>query len=195
MKIILIKEVENLGKVGTITNVSDGYARNFLFPRNLAIKATPGALKHQENQLLVLKAKERKIKEQAQIIAESLKGKKITIKSKAGTKGKLYGTVTTREIALTLEKETSHKIDKKKIELAEPIKQIGEYTLTIKLHPEVSVNIDLIVEAEKVVEENTEEKSKEKIKENTKEKKESKKKTEKKQKEKSEKKNKVEQEG
>lgn len=147
MKVILIQDVKNLGNKGDVVNASDGYARNYLFPKKLAIEATQQNLKNLE----IMKEKENKQKElekqKAKAHGDKLDKKPLTIFAKAGEKGRLFGSITSMEIASAIEEQVGIKIDKRKIELPEPIKNLGEYKVKVKLHPEVHRGISIIVKA------------------------------------------------
>lgn len=147
MKVILLQDVKSVGKKGEIVNASDGYARNFLFPRKLAQEATEGNL-HIVNQK---KEAERKKKleeiEAAQKQAEEIKGKVVKIVTKAGEGGRLFGAITTKDIADSLKKQYNLDIDKKKI-TAETIKHTGTYEAEIKLYTEISTKINIVVSQE-----------------------------------------------
>ena len=145
MKVILLEDVKNVGKKGQIINAKDGYAINFLFPKNLAIEATDVNLKNLENAKKRKEDKEKKILEEAKVLEEQLMQKTIVIKTKTGENGKLFGSITTKEIADILEKEHGISIDKKKYDLEEPIKSVGEYYVKIKLHPTVNAKLKVIV--------------------------------------------------
>lgn len=145
MKVILLEDIKNVGKKGQIINAKDGYARNFLFPKNLAIEATEGNLKNLEHKKQAQEEKEKQILEEAKALEEKLMEKTVLIKTKAGEGGRLFGTITTKEIADLLEKEDGISIDKKKFELDEPIKSIGEHYVRIKLHPTVNAKLKVIV--------------------------------------------------
>lgn len=147
MKVILKEDVKGLGKKGKVCEVSDGYARNFLVPRGLAMEATQGNvqdLAHKQKQEELRKQKE---KEAALNLAAQIENMDVVLKVKVGDKGRLFGSVTNKEIAEVLEKDYKLKLDKRKIEMKEPVKAIGEYTVTIKLHPEVTGNLKIRVEA------------------------------------------------
>src|SRR3712207_1351665 len=137
MKVILLKDVKGKGKKGQVVNVSDGYARNFLFPKNLAEEATNSSLNilNKKNEI------ERKQKlaevEEAQRQAENLKNKEITIKAKSGENGKLFGAITNKDISVELKKKFNIDVDKKKI-VMETIKLAGTYDIEVKLYAEVS---------------------------------------------------------
>ncbi len=146
MKVILKEDVKTLGKKGKVCEVSDGYARNFLIPRGLAAEATQGNvqdLAHRQKQEEIRKQKEKDV---ALDLAKEIENMDVVLKVKVGEKGRLFGSVTNKEIAEVLEREYKLKIDKRKIELKEPIKAIGEHELTVKLHPEVSGNLKVKVE-------------------------------------------------
>lgn len=144
MKVILLEDVKNVGKKGSIINAKDGYARNFLFPKNLAIEATPVNLKNLENAQKQKEAKEKEILEEAKKLEEELMKITVVIKTKTGENGKLFGAVTTKEIAENIEKEHGYVIDKKKYDM-EPIKSVGEYFVKIKLHPQVNAKVKVVV--------------------------------------------------
>lgn len=148
MKVILLREIKNLGKEGDIKDVSDGYARNYLIPKGLAAEATANRLKeNQEKKLRVQKQKERE-KNEAQYFKEQLDGKALTIKVKTGGGNKLFGSVTSREISAIISEQLGISLDKKKIDLAEPIKHLGEYAVKIRLYPSIQAVIKIIVTAE-----------------------------------------------
>ena len=147
MKVILLKDIKALGKKGDVVNVSDGYARNFLFPKKAAQEATDSNLNILNNH----KEKERKEKlaeiEAAQKIAEKLKGQVVNITTKAGEGGKLFGAITSKDVAEQLEKQQDFKIDKKKI-VMDTLKHVGTYEVEIKLYAEVSTKVKVIVTEE-----------------------------------------------
>ncbi len=145
MKVILLQDVKNVGKKGQIINAKDGYANNFLFPKNLAIEATDVNLKNLEHAKKKKEEKENEILEEAKILEQELLEKTIVIKSKTGENGKLFGSITTKEISDLLEEEHGIVIDKKKFELDETIKSVGEYYAKIKLHPTVNAKLKVIV--------------------------------------------------
>jgi large subunit ribosomal protein L9 len=145
MKVILLEDVKNVGEKGQIINAKDGYARNFLFPKNLAIEATPSNLKNLENTKRLQDEKENEIYEEAKKLEEELMKITIVLKSKAGENGKLFGSITTKEIADSLEAEKGISIDKRKFELEEVIKSVGEYSVKIRLHPKVAAKMNVIV--------------------------------------------------
>lgn len=144
MQVILLQDVKKLGKKGDVINTSDGYARNYLFPRKLAEEATANAL-HVVN---AKKENERKKKlaelEAAQKLAAELKGKEVTINAKAGENGRLFGAITNKDIAEVINKQFNLTIDKKKI-VVNTIKVAGEYEVEVKLYPEVSTKMKVII--------------------------------------------------
>lgn len=144
MKVILSEDVKNLGIMGEVVNVSDGYARNFLFPKKYAVEANPKNLKEFEHNKKVIKERAAKINESFKSIAEKLSSLSLTIKAKTGEDDKLFGSVTNMNIAEALAL-AGHNIDKKKIVMDEPIKRLGEYSVTIKLHTDVSAEVKVNV--------------------------------------------------
>ncbi|PKL82479.1 MAG: 50S ribosomal protein L9 [Ignavibacteriae bacterium HGW-Ignavibacteriae-3] len=140
MKVILRRNFDQLGKVGDIVAVKDGYARNYLIPRQIAYQATKGnilALEEEKKQIVKKEAKELEL---AQNLANEIEKVSITIPVKVGEEDKIFGTVTSQMIADSM-KEKGFDIDKRKIEITEPIKALGIYTVSIKLHPSVSANV------------------------------------------------------
>ncbi|MBN1891437.1 MAG: 50S ribosomal protein L9 [Clostridiales bacterium] len=146
MKVILLADVNGLGKVDDIVNVNDGYARNFLLKRKLALEATPSNL----NSIKVKKGAQaeraRREREEAQAVAAKLSGQRVVLGMKAGEGGKLYGAVTSADIADALG-ELGYQVDKKNVSLKSPIKTAGEYDVAVKLHSDVSVNVTVEVTA------------------------------------------------
>lgn len=147
MKVILKEDVKNIGSMGQILDVADGFARNYLVPRGLAMEANVKNIKSLEHAKKVIQEKAKKVKNQAEDLSTRIANITVVIKAKAGEEGKLFGSVTTMDIAEQLKNEGMD-IDKKKISLEEPIKRLGTYTVNIKLHPEVStpVQVDVIEE-------------------------------------------------
>lgn len=145
MKVILHEDVPRVGKAGEVVNVAPGYYRNFLNPRDIAVKATPQALKQFEQRKKTLEKIEGKEKEEAQKLAEELKDVTIKIEMRAGESDRLFGSVTTSDIAEKLLKK-GYEVDRKQIHLSEPIKSLGEFDIEIKVHSEVTATIKLIVE-------------------------------------------------
>ncbi len=144
MKVILLQDIKGVGKKDQIINANDGYAKNFLFPRKLAVEAGDNNLKHLDNKKKAEAAQAQALLEQAQALGKKVEETKVVIKVKTGDNGKLFGAVTNKEISAAL-KEQGLDIDKKKIS-AEPIKALGETSVTVKLHPKVSSALKVIVE-------------------------------------------------
>ncbi len=141
MKVILTQDVNNVGKKGEIKEVADGLARNYLLPKKLAVKATPGNINSWKKKIESIRQKDAKILEDAKAIAEKLNEITISIEVKAGEENKLFGSVTSQHIADKLKEKGFHQISKKEILLEEPIKTLGNHEVRIKLHPEVVVPI------------------------------------------------------
>jgi len=144
MKVILMQDIENLGKKGDVKVVSDGYARNFLLPRKLAKEFTKANVKLIEDEKRRQAIKIEKEKKEFLKIAEKIKNLSITISRNVGEENKMFGAVTSDDIAEALKQE-GIEVDKRKIELAEPIKSLGAYDVEIKLHPEVTAVVKVWV--------------------------------------------------
>jgi large subunit ribosomal protein L9 len=144
MKVILKEDVKNIGSMGQILDVADGFARNYLVPRGLAMEANVKNVKSLEQAKRVVQEKVKKVRSQAQDLSTRIANTTVVIKAKSGEEGKLFGSVTTMDIAEQLKNE-GFDIDKKKISLDEPIKRLGTYTVNIKLHPEVSTPVQVEV--------------------------------------------------
>ena len=147
MKVILVQNSPNLGQRGELKEVASGYARNYLIPKGIAVEATSGLLKAFEANKDVIDRKYAKEEKAAQEVAGRLQDKAFTIKAKAGEAGKLFGSVTTADLSALLG-SAGFIIDKRKIELPDLIKEVGEYEIQVKLHPEVRAQVKLVVEAE-----------------------------------------------
>jgi large subunit ribosomal protein L9 len=147
MKVILKQDVEKLGKAGDVVKVAPGFGRNYLIPRRFAVAATPGNIKITEIEQVAHVRRDHRDKEAAALLAREIVKLTVTIQRKAGEGGALYGSVTSIDIADFL---ITHKIDidKRKIQLEDPIKTVGEYEVPIRLHREVIVPIKVIVEPE-----------------------------------------------
>jgi len=148
MKVILIKEVKKLGKEGEIKEVSDGYARNYLIPKGYAVEATKIKLKETEEKNKREQNRKKKEKIEAEKLKKILDGKTITIFAKTGGENKLFGAVTAKEISEILQEEFAVSIDKKKIDIGEPIKHLGNYNINIKIYPSIRAKIRVVVTAE-----------------------------------------------
>jgi len=147
MKVILKQDVEKLGKAGDVVKVAPGYGRNYLIPGRFAVEATPGNVKITEMERVSQARRDHREKESAALLAREIVKITVHIRRKAGEGGSLYGSVTAIDIADFL---ITHKIDidKRKIQLEDPIKTVGEYEVPIRLHREVTVPIKVVVEAE-----------------------------------------------
>lgn len=148
MKLILLEDVKSVGKKGDIVNKNDGYALNYLIPKKLAVEATKANMNDLE---LKKKAEEKRKKEEleeAKKIAEQLNDKVVKVSVKAGENGKVFGSVTNKEIADALAKQTGMDIDKKKISFDTPIKMVGRRIVKIKLHPQVTVELAVEIAGE-----------------------------------------------
>ena len=158
MQVILKKDVQNLGEAGELVNVKDGYARNFLIPKNFAEVATEGALKNREQNLARIQAKQEKLHQEALAkAAEIEKLGQIELSAKAGESGKLFGTITTKKLCEELKEKANIEVDRKTVSLNAPINKIGEFTMLIKLTSKVKTELKVVVVASEVVKESIEE--------------------------------------
>jgi len=144
MKVILQKDIPNLGEAGDIKEVSNGYARNYLLPRKLVLLASDSSRKAVEHQKKLIKIKKEKRKKQSETLMEALSALEIQIGAQVGEEEKLFGSVTSMDIARRL-KELRHEVDRRKIHLDEPIKRLGEYRVPVKLDDGVTANIKVTV--------------------------------------------------
>lgn len=148
MRVVLRDDVENVGHKGDIVDVADGYARNFLVPRGLAIKASPGVVRQAEAMRRNRAAKDARDRAAAEDLASSLATRTFTVKARAGEGGKLFGSITNADIAAVVASEAGIEVDRRKIELAEPLKELGAAEVTLRLHPEVvaALKVDVVAE-------------------------------------------------
>ena len=148
MKVILLENVKSLGKKGEIVNVNDGYARNFILPKKLGVEATGKNL----NDLKLKKKNEKKVAQEnldaAKELAAELSAGKVELAIKVGEGGRTFGSVSSKEIAVAVKDQMQLDIDKKKIQLKESIKSLGTHIVTVKLHPEVSAELKVVVKEE-----------------------------------------------
>ena len=145
MRVVLLQDVPRLGSVGEVRDVASGYARNFLLPRGLAEVATPAVMKRVEE---IRKAEEKRqtlLEADMMSLAQTLEGVEITLKAKVGAQERLYGAITSGDIAEELGRATGHDIDKRKIELEEPIRQLGEYEVLVRLSRDIAPTIKVVV--------------------------------------------------
>ncbi|WP_446898145.1 50S ribosomal protein L9 [Clostridium sp. LBM24168] len=145
MKVILIKDVKSLGKKGDVVNASDGYVRNFLFPKGYAKEANQTNLHILNNQKEAERKQRLEEVEAAQKLAQKLKGKEIVLQVKSGENGRLFGAITGKDISDKLNSEFGMEIDKKKI-VMDNIKKVGIYNIEVKLYPEISAKINVVIE-------------------------------------------------
>lgn len=149
MEVILLQDVERVGHEGDILKVSDGYARNYLVPRKLAVAATRGAMKDLENRKGAIDRRDAEKREAAQTLADQLRDKLITVKHVTGEGIKLHGTVTTAQIADAANEQLGLRLDKRDLELAEPIREIGDYLISARLYKDVHAQLPVRVVPER----------------------------------------------
>ena len=147
MKVILQKDIHNLGDAGDVKNVADGYARNFLLPKKLVIPFNESSKKAIDHQKQVIKVKKEKRRKESEKTAQAFTGLTLTIKAKVGEEDKLFGSITTIDIAKQL-KDAGFDIDKRRIHLDEQIKTLGEHSVSIKLEEGLTAQVKVIVEKE-----------------------------------------------
>ncbi len=145
MQVILLKDVERLGQAGELCDVAPGYARNYLIPQGLARAASEGALKQLELHRRADARRREQLEADAQQFAAELEGLTITLAAKSGEKDRLYGSITSGDIAGALEREIGKSVDRRKLELKEPIRELGTYAVPYKLLPDVTANIEVLV--------------------------------------------------
>ncbi len=145
MKIILMENMDNLGQKDEIVEVTDGYARNFLIPKSLALRATPGNVKQWKEKKRLIQQKKERGKFKALRIAEKLRGARLILEREIGEEGKLFGVVTSQDIVQEIEKRFNLEIDHRKVNLDEPIRVIGIRKVSLKLHPEVEIDLEVEV--------------------------------------------------
>ena len=148
MKIILLEDVKSLGKKGEIVNVSDGYARNAILPKKLGVEATSKNLNDLKLQNQHADKVAQENYENAQALAREIEEKKVQVKIKTGEGGKIFGSVSTKEIAIAAKEQTGLQLDKKKMQLSDAIKALGTYEVPVKLHPKVTAKLTVQVIAE-----------------------------------------------
>jgi len=146
MRVLLTQDVKGLGQVGEIKMVADGYARNYLIPQGLAVPVTKGALKQAEMRRRAEARRRERYEAEATALAEALSTVRLNFKVKAGETGKLYGSITSADIAAGLELETGKPIDRRWVELAEPIHEVGTYRVPIRLSKGLMPQITVVVE-------------------------------------------------
>lgn len=147
MKVILRADQAKLGKRGDIVDVADGHARNFLLPRGLALVATDGAVTQAKSMRRARDLKDAKDRSAAEVIARTLVAKTITVKAKAGTEGRLFGSVTTSDVVAAIAAQSGVTLERKQIHLADTIKSLGSHSVAVKLHSDVEFPVNLEVVA------------------------------------------------
>jgi large subunit ribosomal protein L9 len=148
VKIVLREDVESLGKKGDLLDVADGYARNYLVPRGLALQATKGVVAQSEAMRRNREAREVRDRAAAQELAGRLTASPVVVKARAGEGGKLFGSVTSADIAAAIEAASGVEVDRRKVTLPEPIRELGEVEVPIRLHTDVEVVVSVSVAAE-----------------------------------------------
>ena len=147
MEVILRADVSGLGNKGDVVDVANGYGRNYLLPRGLAVAWTKGGEKQVASIQAARQAREVASLEEAQSIRATLEGKPVTLTVRAGTNGRLFGAVTTADVAAAVAAVGGPQVDRRKVELTQPIKSTGDYTVSVRLHPEVAAKVALKVVA------------------------------------------------
>ena len=141
MKLVLNTDVKSLGERGDVVDVSDGYARNYLLPRKLASKATAASIAAAEQAVATRGAAERKLRQEAEDLASQIGGTRVVLAAQAGDEGRLYGSVGVVDVVEGIRKFTGIQIDRKHVELVEPIKAIGLHQVTVRFHPDIAVPV------------------------------------------------------
>ena len=148
MDVLLLKDVDQLGQAGEIKRVADGYARNYLFPRELAVVARPGAVRQVKQQRQAKIKRQVKALSNAQALAQLLDGVIVTFQARAGESDKLYGSITNVNIAEALQEKIGREVDRRKIELEEPLKELGMHAVTVRLAPGAEAKVTVAIERE-----------------------------------------------
>jgi len=150
MRIILLQDVEGLGKAGDLKDVADGYARNYLVPRRLAAAATPALLANHQQRIAAQQRKQEKMSEENRTLADRLAQVTLTFKARVGRQGRLYGSITSQDIATGLRDAHGLTVDRRSIELTSPIRTTGAYPITIKVAPKIDaqIRVQVVDEAE-----------------------------------------------
>ena len=148
MKVVLREDIDTLGRKGDLLDVADGYARNFLVPRGLAFQASRGAVKQAETMRRSREVRDTRDRDAARALADQLGGVRVEVKARAGEGGKLFGSVTNVDIAAAVTAQTGVELDRRKIDLAEPLKVLGPIEVSLRLHPDVItvLQVDVIAE-------------------------------------------------
>lgn len=148
MKVILKQDVNKLGASGDLVEISDGYARNFLFPRDLAVEATSERMKEWKDKEAARKKKEIRLEKEARELQKKLSGRAVKVKASIGEKGRLFGSVTAANVAESIAAQLGVEVEKKNLRMPDAVKQTGSYPYTVRLHPGIEAEMTLIVEGE-----------------------------------------------
>jgi len=148
MEVLLLKDVDRQGRAGEVIRVSDGYARNFLIPRGLAVQASPGAIKQAEREREAEDRRAAHELSEAQALAQTLDGVTVSFQARAGETDRLYGSITKANIAEALEAQIGQEVDRRKIEMDESLKELGTHAITIRLAPEAEAKVTVVIERE-----------------------------------------------
>jgi large subunit ribosomal protein L9 len=146
MKVIFLEDVPQVAKAGELRDVADGYARNYLIPKRLAALATPSVVQQHEAQQRSIERQQAKALEEARALAGRLEGIKVRVKARAGQEGRLFGSVTAADIAGAIQQELGQDIDRRRVEIAEPIHTLGEHAAIVRLGPELTPTVTVVVE-------------------------------------------------
>ncbi len=146
MEVILLEDVKSLGKKGEVVKVNDGYARNFILPKKLGVEKTDKTMHELKLQKAAEEKRQQEILEEAQALAKQIEAGSLSLKIKGGEGGRTFGSVSTKEITVAMKEQLKLDIDKKKLQLAEPIRNFGTYHVPIRLHPKVTAEITVKVE-------------------------------------------------
>ena len=147
MKVLFKRDVQGVGKAGQVQDVADGYARNYLLPRGLAVPATPAALKQAADLQAAAAKKAAEEEQQANELKQTLEAKPITVSAKAGSQGRLYNTKTTTDVAQAIQQQFGVGLDRRGLELKDTVRQVGSYQVAAKLHPNVVATLTVEVQA------------------------------------------------
>lgn len=145
MKIVLRGDVDNVGRKGDLVEVADGYARNYLVPRGLAIVATKGTVKQAQAMQRAREVREAREREDAENVAGRLRDQTVRIQARVGEAGKLFGSVTSADVADAVAEQLQVELDRKKLDLSEPIREVGMHDVSLKLHPDVEASFHVVV--------------------------------------------------
>lgn len=156
MRVLLNQDMDRVGRMGEVVEVADGYARNYLIPRNLAVAVTRGGVKEIEERKKVLDVKAERLRQQLESVADKIRAQKITIKARCSATGKLFGSITNRQLAAAIEQVTGEEIDRHKIIIEDRIRTVGTYHALLRLHHDVEIDLEFEVEGEGFVQEEPE---------------------------------------